>query len=396
MGGPLEGLKVIDLATVVAGPTVTRILADLGADVVKCEHPRSGDPVRALGWSKDGVSLWWKVISRNKQPVTLDASRPGGQDLLRRLVADADVLVESFRPGTLERWQLSPESLLEINPRLVVLRVSGFGQTGPYSRRPGFGTLAESLSGYAGLTGFPEGPPVLPPVALADEVTGQVGAWAVLAALWHRDARGGTGQVIDLSLYESLFSLLGPLATAYDALGEIPARIGNRIAYAAPRGTFRSADGQWLGLSGTSQPLAERVLRTVGRADLIDDPRFATNNARLANVDALDAIIQEWVGRRTAAEVLAAFEEGEAAIAPVYDIAQIAADPHYAARGSIARINDDEMGQVSMAAVAPRFSATPSRLRHAGRARGAANDEVFARLGLTPDELARLVDEGAI
>jgi crotonobetainyl-CoA:carnitine CoA-transferase CaiB-like acyl-CoA transferase len=399
---PLSGVRVVDVATVIAGPGVAARLSDFGADVVKVEHPTIPDSARTMGWSVGGVSLWSKWINRNKRPVTLDLSKAEGQELLLRLVHRSDVLVESFRPGTLERWQLAPDLLLEANPRLVLVRTSGFGQSGPYANRPGFGTLAESISGYAHMTGFPDGPPVLPPVALADEVASLVGAFAVMVALYARDAgpadepASGRGQVIDLSLFESLFQVTGPVAAAHDTLGVVPGRIGNRIAYAAPRGVYPTGDGRWVGVSGTSDQIARRVLVAIGRADLIEDPRFATNDARVRNVAALDELIGGWTARRSLAEVLDTFGRHQAAAAPVYDIAQIMQDEHYRARGTLVRVPDEETGQVLLADVQPKLSATPGAIRHAGRPRGSANAEVYGALGLTDDDLGRLADEGVI
>ncbi len=396
-GLPLEGVRILDVATVIAGPGTTARLSDFGADVIKVEHPVTGDTARSLGWKAGDVSLLWKHVGRNKRPITLNLSDPRGQDLLRRLVDGADVVVESFRPGTLERWNLAPERLLELNPRLVVLRTSGFGQTGPYSPRPGFGSLAESLSGMAHMTGFPDGPPVLPAVALADEVAGLLGAFAVMVALYHRDARGGAGQVIDLSLVESLFGLVGPIAAVYDTLGVVPGRIGNRIVYSAPRGAFRTRDGTWVTISGTSQAVAERILTAIGRADLMDDPRFATNQARLSNVDELDRVIEAWFAERDLAEVLEVMEAHHAAAAPILDAAGIVADPHYLARGTLQRLPDDELGSVLLARPHPLLSDTPGRIAHPGLPAGAANDDVYRQeLGLTEEELDDLRAGGVI
>ena len=392
---PLEGLRVVELATIVAGPSTGKYLADFGAEVIKVEHPTTGDTTRNMGFKDSGVALWWKLIGRNKKPVTLNLSHPKGQDLARRLCADADVLIESFRPGTLERWGLGPEVLEGINPRLVVLRISGFGQTGPYARKPGFGTLAESISGVAGVSGFPDGPPMLPAIALADEVAGLVGAYAVMMALHEREG-SGRGQVIDCSLYESLFQITGPLALAYDKLGIVMGRIGNRIAYSAPRNAYRTADGHWVGVSGTAQTVAERLFRAIERPELIADPRFATNNDRLEHIDELDEVIGGWIGSHTLAEVMEAFEREDAAAAPIYDAAQIAEDPQYAARETIVTVEDDELGPIRMQNVTPRFGRTPGRIRHAGLPLGAANEEVYGELGVTAEELQALRADGVL
>ncbi|MGH2723076.1 MAG: CaiB/BaiF CoA transferase family protein [Actinomycetota bacterium] len=394
---PLEGIRVLDIATVIGGPGAAARLGDFGADVIKVEHPGTGDTTRNFGWKAGGVGLWWKLISRNKRPVTLRLSHPEGRDLLLRLVEGADVLVESFRPGTLERWNVGPDDLHARNPRLVILRVSGFGQTGPYAHRPGFGTLAEAMSGLAHITGDPDGPPMLPPVALADEVAALLGAYAVMVALYHRDHRGGTGQVIDQSLFEGLFQLTGPIPTAYDRLGLVTGRHGNRLPYVAPRGAFRTADDRWVALSGTSQSIAHRILAAIDRPELATDPRFATNEARLKHVDELDSLIEGWVGAHSLQEVMAAFEAHEAAAAPIYDIQQIFSDLQYGARGTIVHVPDEELGSVVMPDVQPRLSGTPGRIRHAGLPMGTANDDVYGtELGLSEEELARLRDAGVI
>jgi crotonobetainyl-CoA:carnitine CoA-transferase CaiB-like acyl-CoA transferase len=394
---PLAGLRVLDVATVIGGPGVATRLGDFGADVIKVEDPGVGDTTRAFGWRVGGVALWWKLIGRNKRPITLKLSHPKGRDLLLRLVEGADVLVESFRPGTLERWDLGPERLLERNPRLVVVRISGFGQTGPYAHRPGFGTLAEAMSGYSHISGDPDGPPLLPPVALADEVAALLGAFATMVALYHRDRNDGPGQVIDLALFEGLFGITGPVAMAFDRLGLVTGRHGNRLPYVAPRNTYRTVDDRWIALSGTSQSIADRILRAIGRGDLASDPRFATNEARVEHVDQLDEVIGEWVGRHTLQEAMAAFEAHEAAAAPIYDIRQIFADLQYRSRGTLVRVPDDQLGDVVLPEVQPRLSVTPGAVRHAGLPLGAANAEVLGgELGLSEDEIDTLRREGVI
>jgi crotonobetainyl-CoA:carnitine CoA-transferase CaiB-like acyl-CoA transferase len=394
---PLSGLRVVDAATVIGGPGAATRLADFGADVIKVEHPRGGDTTRSFGWKVGGVALWWKHLGRNKRPVTLNLSDPRGAELLLRLAERADVLIESFRPGTLERWNLGPDRLLERNPRLVLLRVSGFGQTGPYARRPGFGTLAESASGFVHMNGDPDGPPMLPPIALADEVAALLGAFAVMVALHHRDRDGGPGQVIDQSLFEGLFGITGPVATAYDSLGLVTGRHGSRLPYVAPRNSYRTSDDRWVAVSGTSQSVAQRILRAIGRPELVTDPRFATNEARLEHVDELDGLIGEWVGRHTLQEAMTAFEAEEAAASPIYDIQQIFADMQYRARGTLVRVPDEDLDEVILPEVQPRLSETPGRVRHAGRPLGAANLEVLVdELGLTEEELSRLRDQGVV
>jgi crotonobetainyl-CoA:carnitine CoA-transferase CaiB-like acyl-CoA transferase len=394
---PLRGIRVLDAGTVIGAPGVATRLGDFGADVIKVEDPGVGDTTRAFGWRVGGVALWWKLIGRNKRPITLKLSHPKGRNLLLRLVEDADVLVESFRPGTLERWDLSPERLLERNPKLVVVRISGFGQTGPYAHRPGFGTLAEAMSGYSHISGDPEGPPLLPPVALADEVAALLGAFATMVALYHRDRNDGPGQVIDLALFEGLFGITGPVAMAFDRLGLVTGRHGNRLPYVAPRNTYRTVDDRWIALSGTSQSIADRILRAIGRGDLASDPRFATNEARVEHVEQLDEVIGEWVGRHTLQEAMAAFEAHEAAAAPIYDIREIFADLQYRSRGTLVRVPDDQLGDVVLPEVQPRLSVTPGAVRHAGLPLGAANAEVLGgELGLSEDEMDTLRRDGVI
>jgi crotonobetainyl-CoA:carnitine CoA-transferase CaiB-like acyl-CoA transferase len=394
---PLEGVRVLDVATVIGGPGAATRLGDFGADVIKVEHPASGDTTRTFGWRAGGVGLWWKHLSRNKRPVTLLLSHARGRDLLLRLVEGADVLIESFRPGTLERWGLGPDVLLERNPRLVVLRVSGFGQTGPYAGRPGFGTLAESMSGFVHMNGDPDGPPMLPPIALADEVAALLGAFAVMVALYHRDARQGRGQVIDQSLFEGLFGITGPMAAVFDRLGLVTGRHGSHLPYVAPRGTYRTSDDRWVAVSGTSQSVAERIFAAMDRPELSSDRRFASNEARLEHADQLDELLAEWIGAHTLQEVMTAFETHQAAASPVYDIQQITADLQYGARGTLVRVADDDLGEVVLPDVQPRLSETPGRIRHPGLDLGAANRDVFGQeLGLDESELARLRAEGVI
>ena len=394
---PLSGLKVVDAATLFAGPVIATIMGDYGADVVKIEHPR-GDTLRSLGWSKDGVSLWWALVGRNKRSVTLDFAHDRGQELAKRILSDADVFIEGFRPGTLERWNLAPDVLHELNPGLVIVRTSGFGQTGPYKNLPGFGTLAESISGYAYMNGWPDGPPTLPPFALADGVASLTGAFAVMYALWWREHGGnGQGQVIDLSIYEPLFWILGPQPLVYDQLGIVQERTGNAAPFTAPRNAYRAKDGRWLGLSASAQSIAERLMKIVGRGDLVEEPWFQDHTGRLEHADELDAIIQEWVGRHTTEEVLAAFAEHQAAIAPINSIADILEDPQYAARETITTVDHPTLGPLKMQNVIPKLDQTPGRIEHPGPELGAHNREVYVgELGLTEEDLAELVEQGVV
>src|SRR4249919_4258108 len=311
--GPLAGLRVLDLGTVYAAPITAMLLGDWGAEVIKVEHPR-GDPARSHGLSKDGHGLWWKVIARNKRTITLNFGKPEGQDILRRLVAQADVVIENFRPGVLEKWDLGPDELRRINPALVVLRVTGFGQTGPYAKRRAFGTLAEAMSGLAHQTGQEDGPPTLPPFGLADGVAGLTGALAVMLALYHRDAHGGRGQVIDLSLLEPLVGILGPGPSVYDQLGLISGRHGNRSSNNAPRNAYLTSDGRWVAISASATSVAERVMRLVGRPDIAAEPWFDNAGERSRRADLIDGLVAAWIAARDFEDVSEQFVDAGAAL----------------------------------------------------------------------------------
>ncbi|MGH9050213.1 MAG: CaiB/BaiF CoA transferase family protein [Acidimicrobiia bacterium] len=369
----LQGLQVIDMATVLAAPAAARYLADFGADVVKVEAP-SGDGTRSLGWRdpRDDETYMWKVVNRNKRAIVLDLKTADGIAAMRRLVAGADVLVENHRPGTLERLGLDPTALLADNPGLVVLRLTGFGQDGPYAARPGFATLAEAMSGFAAINGEPDGRPLLPPIALTDEIAGLVGAFAVMVALHHRD-RTGEGQVVDVSLLESMLQCMGALPSAWAHLGWLQPRLGSGIPYSVPRGTYRCADGVWVAVSTSTESVAQRVLALIG---LADDPRFATFSGRMDHREVLETLVESWVGSRPSEEVLAAFAEAEAAIAPVYTMADLADDPHVRARHSLVEVDG-----VCMPGVVARMSRTPGRVDHVGRPLGADTDAVLEELG---------------
>ncbi|WP_225891131.1 CaiB/BaiF CoA transferase family protein [Streptomyces dioscori] len=392
---PLDGLRVLDLATLFAGPLAATMLGDFGAEVVKVEHPRRPDPSRGHGPSKDGIGLWWKLLGRNKRTMTLDLSTYGGRDTLLRLAASTDVIIENFRPGTLEKWDLGWEELSAANPRLVLARVTGFGQFGPYSRRPGFGTLAEAMSGFAAITGEPDAPPVLPPFGLADSIAGLATAYAVMTALAARD-RTGRGQVVDMAIIEPILTVLGPQPLWYDQLGHIQARTGNRSQNNAPRNTYRTADGTWVAVSTSAQSVAERVMRLVGRPELITEPWFATGADRARHNDVLDEAVGSWIARHTRADVIDAFEKAEAAVAPVQDVRDVMEDPQYTALDSITTVDDPELGPLRMQNVLFRLTDTPGGIRWAGRPHGADTDAVLTELGLTDDEIGKLRAEGAL
>ena len=393
--GPLAGVRVVELATLFAGPLAGAFLGDFGADVIKVEHPRKPDPSRGHGPAKNGIGLWWKVLGRNKRTVTLDLSTPAGAEVLRRLVATADVVIENFRPGTLERWGLGPAVLLADNPRLVLARVSGFGQVGPYARRPGFGTLAEAMSGFAAATGEPDGPPTLPPFGLADSIAALATAFAVNLALTAR-AVSGVGQVIDLAIIEPIMAMLGPQITWYDQLAYQQPRLGNRSANNAPRNTYRCADGSWVAVSTSAQSIAERVMTLVGRADLVVEPWFGSGSGRAAHADELDAAVGAWIGERTRDQVISAFEAAEAAVAPIYGVSDILADPQYAALGTVTTVEDPELGPLRMQNVPFRLSQTPGRIRFAGRPHGADTATVLAELGFAAGEIEQLREAGVL
>ncbi len=371
----LEGIKVIDAANLFAGPLAATVLGDFGAEVLKVEHPR-GDPARTHGYAKDGVGLWWKMLGRNKRCVTLNLSKPEGQEIFKRLAGEADVVIESFRPGTFERWNLGWEELARENPGLVFARVTGFGQTGPYKNRPGFGTLAESMSGFAHVTGQPDGPPTLPPFGLADGIAALATAFAVLTALRARDATG-RGQVVDLAIFEPIFTVLGPQPIVYDQLGVVQERSGNRSVNNAPRNAYETKDGHWVAISTSAQNIAERVMRLVGRPEYIEEPWFQKGSERAKHADELDEAVGTWISARTRDEVVEAFDEAGAAVAPIYSIADIVDDPQYKALETITSVDDPELGPIKMQNVLFRLSETPGGIQWSGPKLGQHNEEVY-------------------
>ena len=392
----LQGIRVLDASTVIAGPTIGMLLGDFGADVIKIEHPR-GDVLRETGHQKDGIGLWFKMANRNKRCITMNFSTDAGAELFKELIKSADVLIENFRTSTMERWGLGWETLKLINPSLVMVRVTGFGQTGPYKMRPGFGTIAEAFSGFAGMTGEIDGPPTLPNFGLADGIAASYGTFATMFALYYRDVQGGSGQFIDLSIYEPIFQLLGPQPLAYDQLGIIQERMGNRSLNNAPRNTYKTLDNHWVAVSTNSPSIVKRVLTLCGGEKVAKDPRFQTPKGRVEFIDEVDEVVSSWIGKRKLYEVLEKFEEVEAAVGPVYNIAQIFEDPQYIARDNIVNIDDEDLGQMKMTGAFPLMSETPAEVRHAGPSKGKHNKEIFCgELKLKLEELERLQKEGVV
>lgn len=398
MSGPLQGLRVLDISTIIAAPFAATLLGDYGADVLKVEMPGAGDGARGFGPFKDGRSLWWKVINRGKDMVTLDLRQPEGVALFKRLLPDFDVLVENFRPGTLDRWGLSKEVLWQIQPRLVILRTTGFGQTGPYRDRPAFARVFEAMAGLTYITGEPDGEPMHAGYPLGDAIGGLFGAVGVLAALWKRAAdREAPGEEIDLSLTESILRVLEFLPIEYDQLGVVRERSGNRNQYSSPSAVYRTRDGHWVTLAGSTAAIWANNCRAIGRADLIADPRFATNRQRTEHAGELNRIYSDWCADHALDEVLAAFRENHGVIGPIYGIDQVFADPQVQAREAIVPVPDEDFGSVRMQAVVPRFTRDPSSVREAGGGLGRDNQRIYGkRLGLTADEIADLAKRQVI
>ena len=387
-------MRVLDLSRLVAGNALTHVLADYGAEVIKVERPGQGDDLR--NWRVDGVSIHWKVYARNKKSVTLNPRSPAGRDILLRLVEGAQILVENFLPGTLEKWALGPDVLMQRNPALIMVRISGWGQTGPDREQPGFGSLVEARTGFAAMNGFPDRPPVLPPLALADMVAGMYGGMATLTALRQCEVRGGKGQVIDLPLFDPLLAILGPQAAEYQLTGKPPARSGSRSTTTAPRNTYRCKDGRYVALSASMQSMAERLFRTMGRADLIDDPRFKTNADRVRNNDILDPIVGDFMAQHDQAELLKIFQAAGVTVGPVHDTAGMLEDEMVQEREVMLRFPDAEMGELPMHNVAAHLSETPGQIRRPAPDLGQHNSEIYGALGLGPDEIAALEKEDVI
>ena len=391
--GPLTGVRVLDLSRLVAGNTLSGALADFGAEVVKVE-PGAGDTLR--GWKTKDVATQWKLYARNKKSIALELRRPESREILLALAKTASIFIESFRPDTLEKMGLGPDKLLEANPRLVIVRISGWGQSGPYRRRPGFGTLVEGISGFASFNGFADREPVLPPMYMADSYAGLYGAIGTMMALREVEVNGGKGQVIDLPLLDPLFHVLGPQAANYRLTGKVKPRTGSRSTNSGPRNAYRTSDGKFVCLSASTQKMAERVMTSIGRPELVDDPRFRTNADRVRNAEALDAIIGEFIGQRTQAENVAFFEQAEVTIGPIYDITQIVEDPHFIDREVIADYPDPDMGTFPMHHVVPRLQGTPGTIRTQAPKLGEHNREILREAGIDEARYAELVRAGVV
>lgn len=394
--GPLTGLKVLDLSTILAGPLAAQILGDFGADVIKIEHPTRGDGMRGHGLEKDGISLWWKMISRNKRSLALYLGDPAGAKVLKALAREADVIVENFRPGTLERWGLGYDVLSAENPGLILLRVTGFGQSGPYAARPAFGTLVEAMSGFAHLTGQPDGPPTLPAFGLADSIAGVAATAAVSMALYQRE-KDGKGQVIDVDLLTPIMTAVGPGVIYADQLGIDQERTGNRSQNNAPRNTYRTRDGHWLAISTSANAIAERVMQLVGHPEVIDEPWFAQGRTRAQHADLLDGHVGDWIGARDRQDVMDAFEAAGAAVAPVYKPSELLEDPQVKALELITTVEDEDFGPIRMQNVMWRMGRTPGRIRATGRGLGADTDEILSQEAhMSGEEISVLRERGII
>jgi succinyl-CoA--D-citramalate CoA-transferase len=394
---PLKGVRVIDAGNMVAAPFATVLLADFGADVIKIEHPKYGDGQRKLEPIKDGIPLWWKSVARNKRCITLDLGKPQGAAIFKELIKGQDVIVENYRPGTFEKWGIGPDVIHGIDPRIILLRISGFGQTGPYKDRAGFGRVAEAMSGLTNLIGEPDGPPMSPGYPLGDLISGIFGSLSVMMALYHRDVGGGVGQVIDLALFEAVFRFLDFDPIQYDQMKTVHMRTGNRVAYVAPSSMFRTKEGKYLTLAASTQSVWLRLAEAIGRKDLTTDPKFIDNSARVVNSVEINGIVGDWIGQHTRQEVIEQFDKFGVAYSAVFDMEDAFRDVQYRAREAMVRVPDPDLGEAIVQNVVPKFSATPGSVDFLGPHMGAHNEEIFCgELGLSKERLKELKDAGII
>ncbi|HEY1235589.1 MAG TPA: CoA transferase [Candidatus Binatia bacterium] len=394
---PLKGVRVIDAGNMVAAPFATVLLADFGADVIKIEHPKYGDGQRKLEPIKDSIPLWWKSVARNKRCITLDLGKPEGAAIFKQLIKGKDVIVENYRPGTFEKWGIGPDIIRGIDPRIILLRISGFGQTGPYKDRAGFGRVAEAMSGLTNLIGEPDGPPMSPGYPLGDLISGIFGSLSIMMALYHRDLRGGEGQVIDLALFEAVFRFLDFDPIQYDQMKTVHMRTGNRVAYVAPSSMFRTKEGKYLTLAASTQSIWLRLAEAIGRKELTTDPKFIDNPARVVNSVEINGIVGDWIGQHTRQEVIEQFDKFGVAYSAVFDMEDAFRDIQYRAREAMVRVPDPDLGEAIVQNVVPKFSATPGSVDFLGGPMGAHNEEIFCgELGLSKEKLAELKAAGIV
>lgn len=388
----LKNITILDVSTMIAAPWASTHLADFGARVIKAEHPIYGDSSRSYGKKKKGKGIFWKTLNRNKEYITLNLSKIEGQNIFKELLPEVDVVIENFRPGTLEKWNIGWEEIKKINPSIVLLRTTGFGQEGPYSKRAGFGTVAEGMSGFSSINGYADTPPTLPGFALADGVSGMYGALSIMIALNERELNpDNEGQVIDITLYEPLMRLLEPHIVAYDQLGEIASRVGNGSISVAPRNAYKTRDNKWVALSGATQTIAENVFKVIGQPELIHEESFSTNEARVSNVDKLDEIIGSWIGQRDADIVVKEFDEAGAVVGPMYNVEELFSDEHYKYRGSFVSVEDEDFEMMRVANVSAKFSKTPGSVKHLAKSKGHDNTKIYQDfLGYSEEKLLEL------
>lgn len=397
MQTPLTGLKVLELGTLVAAPFATRLLAEFGAEVIKVEAPATGDPIRNWREVENGTSLWWYAQARNKKSVTLDLRQPEGQEIVKKLAAEIDVVIENFRPGTLEKWNIGYEELKKINPRLILVRISGFGQTGPYRNKTGFGSVGESMGGIRYLTGYPDRPPTRVGISLGDSLAGMYAAMAALMAIYHRDVKGtGVGQVIDVALYEAVFSLMESMVPEYDRRGVIRERTGSILPGIAPSNTYECQDGKYVVIGGNGDAIFARLMEVIGKPELKDDSRFSSNSKRAEQMEFLDGIIGEWTKQHPLQEAVRLLDEADVPAGPIYSVEDMMSDPQYLAREMIQTFNVEGLGELKLPGIVPKFSETPGQVKWVGPKLGEHTEEVYKSIGILEDELKQLKEKGVI